>query len=82
MEFREYLVAFKPQLKNQYHHYLSTREDHLKVEPKGLHSEINKQFYEVMAKELASELARNFNTNPEEIRQFIETFNIEEWLNK
>lgn len=78
--FRDYLNAFQRKLKWEFGNYIEHREKLLKEEPPEFHDEINSQFYEELAIHLAEELAKNFNTDPEEIAMFLETFDIQEWL--
>lgn len=80
--FRDYLYAFKNKIKWELGNFLQERERLLREEPSEMKEEINKQFYEAMAEQLALELAENFNTDPEAIAMFLETFNIQEWLDR
>lgn len=77
--FRDYLNAFQSKLKWEFGNYIEHRQKVLKEEPEYA-DEINRQFYEELAIHLAEELANNFNTNPEEVAMFLETFDIQNWL--
>lgn len=78
--FREYLNGFKPVLKKELSGLITQRQELLKTEEPVFHEEINNQFYDLIAERFSQELAKNFDTDPEEILLFLQTFDIKEWL--